>query len=167
MRLDCRKQVVTATIVTTDGRRFVGRNWMERDPGPVCPRDQKGYKSGEGYHLCRHVCGQVAHAEVNAIAEAGDAARGSVLYLEGHTYACDSCKAAAERAGVTQIVIGPPPEARERGAEAGVYTAGDIADLNQLVWNLSQQWFRIVTVIDTQNGYYHVVAQQEKSAISS
>lgn len=45
--------------------------------------------------------------------------------------------------------------------EAGVYTARGLDDLNQLVHNLGQQGFRIVAVIDTQNGDYHVVAQKE------
>ena len=45
--------------------------------------------------------------------------------------------------------------------EAGVYTARGIGDLHQLVYNLAQQGFRIVAVIDTQNGDYHVVAQKE------
>ena len=45
--------------------------------------------------------------------------------------------------------------------EAGVYTARGIGDLNPMVASLAQQGFRIVTVIDTQNGDYHVVAQKE------
>jgi hypothetical protein len=45
--------------------------------------------------------------------------------------------------------------------EAGVYTARGIADLNMLVVNLAQQGYRIIAVIDTQNGDYHVVAQKE------
>ena len=45
--------------------------------------------------------------------------------------------------------------------EAGVYTARGIHELSMMVHGLSQQGFRIVTVVDTQNGDYHVVAQQE------
>jgi len=45
--------------------------------------------------------------------------------------------------------------------EAGVYTARGIGDLQQLVRNLGQQCFRIIAVIDTQNGDYHVVVQKE------
>jgi hypothetical protein len=48
-------------------------------------------------------------------------------------------------------------------AEAGVYTARGIGDLGQLVSNLAQQGYRIVAVIDTQNGDYHVVAQNDKT----
>ena len=45
--------------------------------------------------------------------------------------------------------------------EAGVYTARGIGDLSLLVCNLARQGFRIIAVIDTQNGDYHVVAQKE------
>lgn len=46
-------------------------------------------------------------------------------------------------------------------SEAGVFTARGIADLHAMVLNLAEQGFRIVAVIDTQNGDYHVVAQKE------
>ncbi len=103
----CAKQVVTATIVTSNGRRFVGTNHV-RNPQAECPR--KGLPTGVGYELCRDVCDQVGHAEVVAIAEAGSHAAGGRLYLEGHSYACDACKSACEAAGITSIVIGQPPK---------------------------------------------------------
>lgn len=46
-------------------------------------------------------------------------------------------------------------------SEAGVYTARGVHELHQLVAGLADQGFRIITVIDTQNGDYHVVAQKE------
>lgn len=45
--------------------------------------------------------------------------------------------------------------------EAGVYTARGVHELGMLVASLAQQGFRIVTVIDTQNGDYHAVAQKD------
>lgn len=45
--------------------------------------------------------------------------------------------------------------------EAGVYTARGIHDLHMQVMSLAKEGFRIVTVIDTQNGDYHVVAQKD------
>ena len=45
--------------------------------------------------------------------------------------------------------------------EAGVYTARGVRELHMMVVSLAQEGFRIVTVIDTQNGDYHVVAQKE------
>lgn len=102
----CAKQTVFATILTPDGRRFISTNYVA-NPQPVCPRGDM--PTGVGYELCKSVCQQGAHAEVNAIREAGGNARGATLYLEGHTYACEPCKAAAEAAGIVEIVIGGPP----------------------------------------------------------
>lgn len=101
------KQTVTATIVTPTGQRFVGTNYA-RNPQPVCPRAHM--PTGVGYELCATVCDQPAHAEINAIAAAGEHARGAVLYLEGHTYACQPCADAATAAGIVEIIFGPPRE---------------------------------------------------------
>lgn len=46
--------------------------------------------------------------------------------------------------------------------EAGVYTARGIHELHLMVMSLAKEGFRIVTVIDTQNGDYHVVAQKDE-----
>ncbi len=48
-------------------------------------------------------------------------------------------------------------------SEAGLYTARGIYELEQMVASLASQGFRIITVIDTQNGDYHVVAQKENA----
>lgn len=102
----CAKQVVRATIISTDGARFVGENDCA-SPQVTCPR--AGMKTGEGYHLCREICGQGNHAEVSAINVAGAEAEGATLYLEGHTYACEPCQSACKAAGILWIVIGSPP----------------------------------------------------------
>lgn len=104
----CCRQHVKATVIATDGRRHVGTNYCGT-PQPACPRD--GMPTGVGYHLCREVCRQPAHAEINAVLAAGLAARGAVLYLEGHFYACEPCKEFCAAAGVVEIVIGAPPAA--------------------------------------------------------
>lgn len=104
----CTKQTVTATIVTPEGERFVGTNYV-RNAQPVCPRADM--PTGVGYELCRTVCDQSGHAEPNAILEAGEKARGATLYIEGHTYACEPCKAACAAAGIVDIIIGSPPNA--------------------------------------------------------
>jgi deoxycytidylate deaminase len=104
----CAKQTVKATIITQNGTRFVGTNHCLA-PQTTCAR--AGMPTGVGYDLCKSVCRQEGHAETNALRIAGANAAGSTLYVEGHTYACDSCKAAALEAGVTEIVIGAPPEA--------------------------------------------------------
>ncbi len=103
----CAKQTVTATVVALDGRQFQATNHC-MSPKPTCARE--GMKTGEGYDLCVSVCRQPAHAEINAIRLAGEDARGGSLYLEGHTYACDDCRMAAAKAGISLVFIGPPPE---------------------------------------------------------
>lgn len=98
----CVKQTVTAVVAALDGTRYVGTNDC-LNPQTTCPR--AGMPTGEGYELCKSVCQQTGHAEVNALRRAGRNARGATLYLTGHTYACDSCKAAATKAGIRTIVI--------------------------------------------------------------
>lgn len=102
----CLKQTVTATVVSEKGTHFVATNGIAHPPG-TCPR--AGMASGEGYALCRDVCGQDAHAEVRALRLAGKRAAGGRLYVEGHTYACADCLGAARAAGIVEVVIGPPP----------------------------------------------------------
>jgi hypothetical protein len=101
----CAKQTVTATVVAKNGARYVGTNHC-MNPQTVCPRG--GMATGQGYELCKSVCQQHAHAEVNAILLAGGAARGASLRLEGHTYACESCKEVARKYGIAGIVIEEP-----------------------------------------------------------
>lgn len=103
----CAKMVVKATLVAPNGNRYVATNYC-MSPKTECAR--AGMPSGVGYHLCVEVCEQVGHAEVNAVTGAGPAAKDSVVYLEGHTYACSDCIDTCKAAGVKEIVIGPPED---------------------------------------------------------
>jgi deoxycytidylate deaminase len=96
----CAKQRVVAEITTPDGGRFYGENLCFR-PQQTCPRQDM--PTGKGYHLCRSICVQSGHAEINALAAAGDKARGATMTVFGHSYACESCTAAAEAAGIVEI----------------------------------------------------------------
>lgn len=100
----CAKATVRLTLVAADGERIVGSNYC-RNPQATCPREP-----GEGYEKCATICDQVGHAEVVAVALAGDRARGARAYLEGHTYACMTCQHAMFGAGVVSFTVGPPPE---------------------------------------------------------
>ena len=99
----CVKQIVVATLVTLENEVFVGTNRCMQ-PQVTCPREKHNMKSGEGYHLCTEVCQQVGHAEVDAITQAGEKAKGAIIYLEGHTYACENCKSSAQQAG-SEIIV--------------------------------------------------------------
>jgi deoxycytidylate deaminase len=104
----CAKQTVTATIVTRDGARYTGTNDCD-NAQTECPRYPAGYRTGEGYHLCRQICQQTAHAEINALRAAGMFARDAVMFIEGHTYACASCTEAINAAGIRTVVFSAPP----------------------------------------------------------
>lgn len=101
----CVKQVVKATVISRSGNEFVATNHCDT-PQQKCPRADM--PTGVGYHLCREVCNQPGHAEVNALALAarwGADVVGGTLIVEGHTYACDSCKAFARQAGIARLVV--------------------------------------------------------------
>lgn len=109
----CFKQTVTATIVCQGGKRFVGTNHCN-NAQDYCPR--QGMPTGMGYELCRDICQQPAHAEVNALIAAIDAGAlvskmlmGADVYIEGHTYACGPCKGALQGVGISSIIFGAPP----------------------------------------------------------
>ena len=97
-----------------------GRGHVEPNPlvGAVVVRD--GRLIGEGWHQ-RY--GQ-AHAEVNALAAAGDAARGATLYVTlepcCHFGKTPPCTDAVIRAGIARVVAAmsdPIPQVAGRGAE--------------------------------------------------
>ncbi len=98
----CAKQIIIATITAVDGRTFVGSNWCRNDIRD-CPR--AGMLSGEGYELCRDICGQENHAEVDACIRAGEAARGATLTLTGHTYICDNCLRVMNEYGIADYFM--------------------------------------------------------------
>ena len=106
-RSPCIKQSVYAMIEIGDMQVF-GSNKMLNDEITICPRDTYGYKSGEGYHLCKDICKQESHADVDAIIAAQTMRInliGATLTLVGHTYCCDNCKSAMESAGITTVNI--------------------------------------------------------------
>lgn len=69
---------------------------------PKCPRQLKGYKSGEGLVEC-----PAAHAEGNCIANAariGAVTVGSTLYMNS-IIPCKDCAIILVNAGITEVVI--------------------------------------------------------------
>lgn len=117
-----------------------GRGWVEPNPlvGAVVVRN--GAVVGEGWH---ERFGQ-AHAEVNALQQAGDAARGSTLYVTlepcCHFGKTPPCTEAVIGAGVRRVVaamLDPFPQVAGQGAsrlreagivvEVGVGEAGELA----------------------------------------
>ena len=68
-----------------------------------CPR--KDLPTGVGYDLCKKVCKQKHHAEVDACLKAGKEAQGGTLFLIGHTYCCDACKKVMDEHGIKKAII--------------------------------------------------------------
>lgn len=101
----CAKATVRCTLVCPDGSRIIGENECY-NPQPACPR-----QPGDGYEKCKTICRQKGHAEVVALAKAGERAAGAHAYIEGHTYACKDCQEALFAAGVVALTIGRPPPA--------------------------------------------------------
>lgn len=62
----CLKQSVYAMVETIDGQIVYGSNKMLNEVSS-CPREDQGCATGEGYSMCKDVCNQNAHAEVDAM----------------------------------------------------------------------------------------------------
>jgi deoxycytidylate deaminase len=101
----CAKQE-TIAIIENHGQYWVGTNCC-LDAQKECPR--QGMATGIGYELCKEICKQTGHAEVNACKAAGENANGGTLYLVGHTYCCTNCLAHIREHGIDKIVIGKLP----------------------------------------------------------
>jgi len=97
----CAKQT-TIAIITNGNKFWVGTNEC-KNPQDKCPR--KGMKTGEGYELCKQICKQEFHAEVNACMKAGIGAKGATLYLIGHYYCCEGCKRVMDEFGIAEVII--------------------------------------------------------------
>lgn len=102
--MTCAKVVVTCTLITPAGERFVGRNDCA-NPQPACPR-----LPGEDYRKCIAICRQAGHAEEVAVKLAGDKARGAEAFIEGHHRICDNCQHVLADAGVAMATLGQPPK---------------------------------------------------------
>lgn len=102
----CAKQD-TIAIIVNQGQTWIGSNWCE-NPQTECPR--KDLPTGVGYEMCKNICKQHSHAEVDACEKAGSNAEGGTLYLIGHTYCCDSCKKIMCDFGIKEVVIGEFPQ---------------------------------------------------------
>lgn len=101
--MTCAKQHVICRIETTTGQVVTGENACNF-PQTTCPRDEQGYGTGEGYHLCQEICGQQGHAEQVAVRNM-KGRHGVRAHLEGHTYACEPCKEALRSVGVRTLLV--------------------------------------------------------------
>jgi deoxycytidylate deaminase len=97
----CAKQEVTA-IISKGDKVYIGSNWC-KSPQKECPR--KNLPTGKGYELCKSVCGQENHAEINACLMAGSKAKGGIMFLIGHYYCCTECLEVIKQHGIKKVYI--------------------------------------------------------------
>lgn len=103
--MTCKKQLVIFLLFNNNNTIVsVGTNHCE-NPQDICPREILGYKSGEGYDLCKSICKQNNHAEIDSINNLMNNINLSFGILIGHTYCCDNCYQKLNKLGVTNIVI--------------------------------------------------------------
>ena len=103
----CAKQTVTAHIITAGDPACVVQGWNYcKTPRMSCPRGKM--KTGEGYEMCREICQQENHAEVDAILNArtfGIDIVGGIMVIHGHTYCCDDCISTMRDAGLAGYIV--------------------------------------------------------------
>ena len=99
----CVKTTVKCVIITNNNKIFTGSNYCN-NPQEKCPRD-----IGEDYTKCKTICKQEGHAEMVTLKKAGNNAKGSNVYIEGHDHYCRDCQIALFKAGVKSLSIGIPP----------------------------------------------------------
>ena len=91
-------------------------------PNYTCPRQRKGYKSGEALEQC-----PATHAEANAIvlaARNGISLKGGTLYGNFHRVPCRECAKLIVNAGIKKIVLD--------GGEAEPYAQPGLLGVNIL-----------------------------------
>ena len=102
------------------------RGWGRVSPNPMvgCVVVQKGEVVGEGWH--RELGGP--HAEVHALAEAGERARDATAYTSlepcAHTGRTPPCTGALLDAGITRVVVGAADPGAGAGGAAVLRAAG-------------------------------------------
>jgi len=113
----------TDTAFMTQALRLAERGLFTAHPNPMvgCVLVNDGDVVGEGWHK---VAGE-AHAEINALEAAGDAAKGATAYVTlepcSHHGKTPPCVDALIDAGVATVVVGiqdPNPDVNGRGIEA-------------------------------------------------
>lgn len=99
----------TGAVIVLDGKIVGEGNNTTLHKPEICPRDEQGFETGQGYNLCKEVCQQQAgHAECNAVKDArtyGQDTDGADLYLYGHWWCCENCWNTMIDAGIKNVYL--------------------------------------------------------------
>jgi len=112
-RSSCLRNKVGAVIVRDKDIISSGYNGAPKyQPNCIeigfCYRDKNGIKSGTQLERCRAVG---SHAESNAISLAarnGHSTKNSTIYITGHNFICNQCKALIANANINRVVLLTP-----------------------------------------------------------
>ncbi len=102
----CVKQA-TGAVVVKDGK-IIGRGCNAGKRVEICPRVERGSKTGEDYHFCKELCLQEGHGEVTSIKDAkqkGHDTTDADLYLYGHWWCCKNCWDTMIAAGINNVYL--------------------------------------------------------------
>jgi deoxycytidylate deaminase len=99
----CLKQSTVAIIMKDNKIVSTRANLINNIFIEECPR--KHSLTGTDYDKCKDVCLQEGHAEEVACRIAGKECGGGILYLIGHTYACDDCIKIMKEHGIKKLII--------------------------------------------------------------
>jgi deoxycytidylate deaminase len=100
----CKKLTTVAVIMKHNQLISIGTNSIDYGISECARKDMP---TGVGYELCKSICKQKYHAEVDACIKAGENAKGATLYLIGHTYCCDNCKKVMDEHGILNVIVCP------------------------------------------------------------
>lgn len=101
----CKDRTVMAALETSTGNVYFGFNFTQSQP-VWCPRENM--PRGHGYALCKSVCGQWVHAEIDAIQQYeqhephGTSGR---LFVYGVNHICDGCMTEINKRPFLSVVL--------------------------------------------------------------
>lgn len=103
-RTKCGSVIVKDNSVVSTGYNSSPRYQKNCQEIGFCYRDKHAIQSGTQLELCR---ASGSHAESNAItlaAKNGNKIKGATIYIYGHRFICNVCKAIISNAGIARVV---------------------------------------------------------------
>jgi hypothetical protein len=101
--ITCAKQQVYCILLNNHNNICsFGSNYCNT-PQKLCPRT--GSESGIGYDLCKSICNQQYHAEIDDIHNINESSNPITMILINHHYCCDNCLNKLKEIGVRNFIF--------------------------------------------------------------
>jgi hypothetical protein len=101
--MTCAKQTVLCLLLDINWNVISYGSNECKNPVEVCPRED--LETGIGYDLCRDVCKQVGHAEINAIRNITNGDVPYICIVIGHSWCCDNCLEVLTKNNISNLII--------------------------------------------------------------